>query len=436
MLHKPFIALVLMEIFSLTVAFAGSEGFFYKEANLIAAYSSREHWVDKTDMMNSSIGFELYRKFSGDYGDFLTVDLQMRAAYDSKKNSHQAWELEIHNAWLEYRLSQYAKIRAGHFIPSFGLEPTVDTHSTLLQTLADPDIGFNRDWGASLRGSLPVLDYQASLQLGSGMSIRRRDDSYLATLRIGSPQGRNLQAGISVLSGMVLETEGMRTFPKNKLLSQEAVNKKRIGIDGQCLYGPFLFKGEFAYGQNDKKDVLGYLTEIDYTVSSGKLEILGEDVSQAKEKTLVGMRRQFLSFVFQDFLLIPTLSAIENVQLPLLFARVAQDKNRAIVLLEKVGLGKRINHLPKELSGGEKQRVAIARALINSPKILFADEPTGNLDTKSSLEIINLLLDLNRGDNLTVILTTHNPKLGAQAKRIIYLKDGRIIPPQDSSLYA
>ena len=131
-----------------------------------------------------------------------------------------------------------------------------------------------------------------------------------------------------------------------------------------------------------------------------------------------------------------TLSAIENVQLPLLFARVAQDKNRAIVLLEKVGLGKRINHLPKELSGGEKQRVAIARALINSPKILFADEPTGNLDTKSSLEIINLLLDLNRGDNLTVILTTHNPKLGAQAKRIIYLKDGRIIPPQDSSLYA
>jgi putative ABC transport system ATP-binding protein len=159
-------------------------------------------------------------------------------------------------------------------------------------------------------------------------------------------------------------------------------------------------------------------------------------VSQAKEKTLVGMRRQFLSFVFQDFLLIPTLSAIENVQLPLLFARVAQDKNRAIVLLEKVGLGKRINHLPKELSGGEKQRVAIARALINSPKILFADEPTGNLDTKSSLEIINLLLDLNRGDNLTVILTTHNPKLGAQAKRIIYLKDGRIVPPQDSSLYA
>jgi phosphate-selective porin len=236
--------------------------------NLIGGYSSRDRWIDKNGMMNSSLGFEFYRKFYADYGDFLTVDLQMRAAYDSKKNSRDAWGLEMHNAWFEYKLSQYAKIRGGHFDPSFGLEPVVDTHSTLLQTLAEQDIGFNKDWGVQMRGSFPKFDYEASLQLGSGMSIRRQDDSYLAALRIGTPQGRNLQGGFSILSGRTLETEGMRTFPKNKLLSGDAVNKKRVGLDGQYVYGPFLFKEEFAYGQNDKKDVLGYLTEIDYTLPS------------------------------------------------------------------------------------------------------------------------------------------------------------------------
>ena len=104
--------------------------------------------------------------------------------------------------------------------------------------------------------------------------------------------------------------------------------------------------------------------------------------------------------------------------------------------MKKVGLGQRINHLPKELSGGEKQRVAIARALATSPKVLFADEPTGNLDTKSSQEIFELFRKLNKEDGLTLVVTTHNPKLGALADRIIYLKDGRIISKEESSLYA
>ncbi len=107
-----------------------------------------------------------------------------------------------------------------------------------------------------------------------------------------------------------------------------------------------------------------------------------------------------------------------------------------IELLGKVSLGKRINHLPRGLSGGEKQRVAIARALITAPKILFADEPTGNLDTKSSEEIFSLLADLNKKEGLTVLLTTHNPKLGSLAGRIVYLKDGRIVSKEESSLYA
>jgi hypothetical protein len=265
---KSIVSVVLITLFPLSWAFADSEGFFFKEANLIAGYSDRDGWIDSNGMMKSSAGFELYRKFSGDYGDFLTADLQMRVAYDSTENSHQAWGAEIHNAWLEYKCSPYLKIRGGHFDPSFGLEPVVDTHSTLLQTLAEQDIGFNKDWGVQTRGSFPKFDYEASMQLGSGMSIRRRDDSYLATMRIGTPQGRNVQGGISLMSGRTLETEGMSTFPKNRLLSTDATNKKRVGLDGQYLYGPLLFKGELAVGQNDRTDVLGYLTEIDYTVPS------------------------------------------------------------------------------------------------------------------------------------------------------------------------
>ena len=106
------------------------------------------------------------------------------------------------------------------------------------------------------------------MQIGSGMSIRRQDDSYLATLRIGTPQGRNLQGGLSLLSGRTLESEGMRIFPRDDLLSPDAVNKNRVGLDGQYLYGPFLFKGECAYGRDDKNEVLGYLTEIIYTPPS------------------------------------------------------------------------------------------------------------------------------------------------------------------------
>jgi hypothetical protein len=254
-----------MVCFSFRAAYAG-EALFYKEINLIGGYSDIDRWVDKDSTMASSLGFEYYRKFSGEYGDYLTADLQARVAYDSKKNAHDAWGLEIHNAWLEYKLMQAAKLKVGHFDPAFGLEPTLDTHATLVQTLAEDDIGFKKDWGTELRGSLPKFDYAAALQLGSGMSIRRRDGSFLATTRIGSPAGGNLQYGVSFLYGEVLQTEGMRTFPKNKLLSDDAVTKKRVGLDGQYLYGPYLFKTEAAFGKNDDKDVLGYLAEIDYTL--------------------------------------------------------------------------------------------------------------------------------------------------------------------------
>jgi len=202
-------------------------------------------------------------------------------------------------------------------------------------------------------------------------------------------------------------------------------------VDLEVSQGEFIaIMGPSGSGKTTLLDILGCLDRI----STGKLEVLDNDVSVLKESSLVKIRRANIGFVFQEFLLIPTLTALENVELPLLFAKLPQERKLAVNLLQKVGLGSRINHLPKQLSGGERQRVAIARALVTSPKILFADEPTGNLDTKSGQQIFDIFKDLNQKDGLTIVLTTHNTKLGLQARRIIYLKDGRIVSREESNL--
>jgi len=255
--------IVLMGFGNMALA---NEALFYKEANLIGGYSDRDHWVGKSNDLTNSIGFEDYRKFSNEYGDFLTTDLQVRLAYDSMRNSRNAWGIQIHNAWLLYKMNYSAKLRIGHFDPAFGLEPQLDTHGTILQTLAMKNIGFKKDWGFGLEGSLSEFDYKSALQLGSGMGIHRRDDSFLFTSRIGTPDTENFQYGISFLYGRVLESEDMKTIPQDKLLSDKAISKKRIGLDSQYLFGPYLFKGEIAYGENGNKKVLGYLAEIDYTI--------------------------------------------------------------------------------------------------------------------------------------------------------------------------
>jgi len=204
-------------------------------------------------------------------------------------------------------------------------------------------------------------------------------------------------------------------------------------VDLEISQGEFIaIMGPSGSGKTTLLDILGCLDR----VSTGKLQVLDNDVSKLKESSLVKIRRANIGFVFQEFLLIPTLTALENVELPLLFAKLPQERKLAVDLLKKVGLGDRVNHLPKQLSGGERQRVAIARALVTSPKILFADEPTGNLDTKSGQQIFDIFKELNQKDGLTIVLTTHNNKLGLQAKRIIYLKDGCIVSKEESSLYA
>jgi putative ABC transport system ATP-binding protein len=215
-----------------------------------------------------------------------------------------------------------------------------------------------------------------------------------------------------------------------KLFAEEVRAVKNLDLE--IHQGEFIaIMGPSGSGKTTLLDILGCLDRI----TTGQLKVLNKDVSVLKESALVKIRRANIGFVFQEFLLIPTLTALENVELPLLFAGLPQEHLKAKNLLEKVGLSKRINHLPKELSGGERQRVAIARALVTSPQILFADEPTGNLDTKSGQQIFDIFTELNQKEGLTIILTTHNTKLGLQAKRIIYLKDGSIVNREESSLF-
>ena len=188
--------------------------------------------------------------------------------------------------------------------------------------------------------------------------------------------------------------------------------------------GAFLaLMGPSGSGKTTLLDLIGCLDSI----TSGKLEVFGRDVSHAKESVLTRLRRGNIGFIFQEFLLIPSLTVIENIELSLYFSRLPHKKEKLKELLTKVGLSHRIDHLPKQLSGGERQRVAIARALAVSPKLLIADEPTGNLDTKNSQEIFDLFRKLNKEDGLTIILATHNPALGSQADRIVNLRDGKCI---------
>jgi putative ABC transport system ATP-binding protein len=207
-----------------------------------------------------------------------------------------------------------------------------------------------------------------------------------------------------------------------KLFAEEiaAVNN----VDLEISSGEFVsIMGPSGSGKTTLLDMIGCLDGI----TSGRLEILGKDVSTMAESRLVNIRRGKIGFIFQDFSLIPSLTAIENIQLTLYFAGIQKETKESVKLLEKVGLGHRVNHLPKQLSGGEKQRVAIARALITEPKFLLADEPTGHLDTENSQEILNIFKQLNEKEGLTVIVATHDQKLGLQTKRVISLQDGKVV---------
>ncbi|MDU2064078.1 MAG: ABC transporter ATP-binding protein [Sporomusaceae bacterium] len=197
------------------------------------------------------------------------------------------------------------------------------------------------------------------------------------------------------------------------------------GISLTIETGEFVaIMGPSGSGKSTLMNILGCLDR----PSSGSYILEGQEVAQLDDDALAGMRNRQIGFVFQNFNLLSRVTALENVALPLVYARVPQPerRNRATALLEAVGLATRTQHLPNELSGGQRQRVAIARALVNEPSIIMADEPTGNLDSRSSIEIMNLFGNLHK-QGKTVILVTHEPDIAEYAKRVITVKDGFIL---------
>lgn len=196
------------------------------------------------------------------------------------------------------------------------------------------------------------------------------------------------------------------------------------GVDLHIDRGEFVaITGPSGSGKSTMMNILGCLDR----PTTGEYYLDGEDVSKASGNQLAEIRNRKIGFVFQGFNLLPRTTALENVELPLLYAGVPpkERRERAIHSLESVGLGDRIHHRPKELSGGQQQRVAIARALVTQPAIILADEPTGNLDTRSSIEVMAIFQKVHNEGN-TVLIITHEPDIVQYTRRMIYFRDGKV----------
>jgi putative ABC transport system ATP-binding protein len=217
----------------------------------------------------------------------------------------------------------------------------------------------------------------------------------------------------------------LKNICKLYVMGEAAVNALR-GLNLEIKPGEFIaIMGPSGSGKSTLMHLLGALDQ----PSEGSLQFGLEDISQWDEDRLAELRGKKMGFVFQSFQLVPALTALENVELPMIFQNTAKAKRRerAQNLLERVGLAERMHHTPAQLSGGEQQRVAVARAFAHRPKLLFADEPTGNLDAANGQNVVALLGELNREQGTTLVLVTHDPELAGRAHRVIRLRDGALV---------
>ena len=220
---------------------------------------------------------------------------------------------------------------------------------------------------------------------------------------------------------MIITVDNVNKTYKNGSLELQVLKNISFKVDK----GEFLaIMGSSGSGKSTMMNILGCLDN----QYEGKYILDGIDISKSTENELSEIRNKKIGFIFQSFNLLPRLTALENVELPLIYSSVPKEERhkRANELLEMVGLKERTHHRPNELSGGQRQRVAIARALVNDPSIILADEPTGNLDSKSEGEIIEILQKLNKMGK-TIVIVTHEPSIGEIAERKIVFKDGEII---------
>ena len=190
-------------------------------------------------------------------------------------------------------------------------------------------------------------------------------------------------------------------------------------------------RGEFCCllgtSGSGKSTLLNLMAGIE-KASGGQIIIKGKNIRNMSEKQLAKFRQKYLGFVFQSYNLLNSMTALENVEFPLVFKRIAKKRRRRLAkdMLIKVGLGTRINHRPKQMSGGQQQRVGIARAFVAKPEIVFADEPTGNLDTRTTMEVMKLIKQIAKDNHQTIVMVTHDPRLAAFADKIIHILDGKI----------
>ena len=204
----------------------------------------------------------------------------------------------------------------------------------------------------------------------------------------------------------------------------DSVIRALDGVNASIKKGDFIaIVGPSGSGKSTMMNMVGALD----LASEGEIFLDGKDIEHLEESELAQIRGRKIGFVFQTFNLIPTLNALENVMLPMLFQGISREKRneKGIELLKKVGLSDRMYHLPSELSGGQRQRVAIARALANDPEVILADEPTGNLDSKTGQEILEMFMKLNK-EGKTIIVITHDPDIAKKARKVLKMKDGKL----------